>query len=181
MYRIINTTVKKPRLDKQGKDVRTAVERVGHAVSFKGDRGQDIILSATRSVILKDLDEGLLGLQRGNYVRIEQIKDVAEALKQHAEEGTEARSERTKAAAAKRADGRRAKAVEMGETPDLPDADDEYEGAINPDGKPNFVATAKKKTKKKSASKKATKKKASGRKKAIVNDDDVPSPGDSAL
>lgn len=165
-------------MSSQGRDLRNAVERVGHSVSFKGDRNQDIVLQATRSVILKDVDEGLFGLQRGNYIRIEPIKDIAEALKEHTSNRGDDRASRSRAASDRRGDNRKASATEMGNSPKAYDENDEYEGAINPDGKPNFIATAGKKKaskKKASGSKKVTKKRAS-RKKAsasapTINDD----------
>lgn len=146
-YRITNTTVKKPRLDKNGKDLRTAQEKVGHYVSFKDDRGTIVRLPPSRSAIVRTLDTGLLNLREGHYVRIEQIEDIASALRSHKAEEAEAKPASKKKTSKKKTTkkpgkrARKAKATEMGDTP----KPGEYEGAVNPDGEPNFVATAKSK------------------------------------
>ena len=126
-YMITNTTVKPVRRDASGKDVRTALERVGHPVQFRDENDRTVALLAGQRHLITKMDGGILGLQRGGFVKIEPVKDIAEALAQHAYTGpTRSRVER------------KSSAVPMGTA-----ASQDDEGAVNPDGEPNFVVTAK--------------------------------------
>jgi len=169
MYRIINTTIKPPRRGRDGKDARTAVERVGHPVTFRNKDDRNVILMPKRSVITHHLDEGLLNLQRGGFVKISKIDDITTALEEHKLETTTAKKAAKKAAKKSSASKRNASAVQMGEDKHGSDkkTDSEYEGAVNPDGPPNFVAVVKKKRK--------------ARKKRTKRTGDDPAPGESPI
>ena len=141
-FKITNITVRPPRLDSTGKDLRTAVERVGHPVQFRDDMDRPVILQPGRHYISNKIDGGLLGLQKGGFIKIEKIDDITQALQQHAfQEGRKAKPQ---------AQGRKATAVQMGLDTHTQKSGAEYEGAVNPDGDPNFLAqSTKTKSKKK--------------------------------
>lgn len=143
-YRITNTTVKPVRKDASGRDARSTVEKVGHYVTFKKENGDAVILPAGKSAILSRLDEGTMNLARGGMVTIQKIEDIAAALKEH----TLGRQQEKQATKEEPRTKRAAKAVQMGQDkPAEQKEHSEYEGAINPDGHPNFIATATKKRK----------------------------------
>lgn len=152
-YKIINTTVKPPRTNpKTGADLRSAVERVGHNVSFRLESGERIEVERHRPRIVNQVNEGMLRLQRGRYIRIEEIDDVTDILQKHTLENKKAdlfkpdevvKSEDEVA----HASASKAKAVQMGEDSYQQKSGSEAEGAINPDGDPNFVVRAEKNAK----------------------------------
>jgi hypothetical protein len=135
-FKITNTTVK-PQKVVNGQDVRSATERRGHAVSFRDERNNPVMLQAGQSTIISNVDGGLLGLQRGGFVKIEPLKDITSALEEHAyKPTTHVHNQKV----------RKAKAAQMGlESKDLKGGS-EHEGAVNPDGDPNFLVKAPKKS-----------------------------------
>lgn len=146
-FKITNTTVKPPKLDpKTGKDMRTAIEKVGHSVQFRVGPDQTtarvVRLIQGMSTLVDNLDPGLLNLQRGGFIRIEPIKDIAAALREHSLQQKETKATAKKSAEAKRDDNRKARAVEMGKDTYAQKGGAELEDAVNPDGDPNFLATA---------------------------------------
>lgn len=157
-YKITNTTVRPPKINQNGKDMRTAIERVGHAVSFRDEKDRTVILTAGRHRFVENIDGGLLGLQRGGYIKIEEVQDMATALKDHTvdekAEPVKKKQTSTKKKTSKEASTKRkAIAVEMGQDDHAGNSEQaepnstEYHGAHNPDGEPNFRVIAKKKTK----------------------------------
>lgn len=83
-YKIINTTIKPPRVcPKTKEDLRSTVERVGHGVSFRTDDGQHVVVPVNQPRLVSTLNEGILRLARGHFIRIEEVDDVVTALKQH--------------------------------------------------------------------------------------------------
>lgn len=137
-YKVTNTTVKPVRRDIHGADTRPAVERVGHPVKFKdgdADNAPDRILQSGQHCIVSHVNSGLLGLQRGGFVRIEKIDDISTALREHAYDG--------KAVQTRTKPKRKATAVEMGKDTYSQRSGSEHEGAVNPDGDPNFLVKAK--------------------------------------
>ena len=171
-YKIINTTVKPPRPDKNGKDARSNTERVGYAVSFRDKASNPIVITKDNPRIVDDLNEGLLRLARSGDIRIEEIDDVVTALKKHVYTGKAVSEADKLGSKAKRQvstsqslfapdenveDGsgvhvshaRKAKAIEMGKDGHAQESGTEHEGAVNPDGDPNFLVTVNKDLKRK--------------------------------
>lgn len=105
-YKITNNTVRPVRLDKDGKDVRTVLEKVGHSVRFVDNNERQHTLYQNRFSIITGLNAGILGLQRGGFIHIEEIKNLAHALREHAL-GAETKHKPVKTE-------RRANVVEMG-------------------------------------------------------------------
>lgn len=146
-FRITNTTVKAPRLDQNGKDLRTAVEKVGHSVQFRTNLDTPTprpqTLRQGQSTLVDNIDPGLLNLQRGGFVKIEKIKDISAALKEHSLQQKTKKSEKVKAAGEARSSAeKKARAVEMGQDTHEQRGGSEKEDAVNPDGNPNFLAQA---------------------------------------
>lgn len=135
-FKITNTTVKSPKIV-EGQDTRSATEKRGHAVSFRDERNNPVMLQAGQSTIISNVDGGILGLQRGGFVKIESIKDITSALKEHAYKPT---------AHVHNQSIRKAKATQMGLEDKTLKGGSEHEGAINPDGDPNFLVKATRKT-----------------------------------
>lgn len=158
-FKVINTTIKKPITHpKTGADLRSAVQRVGHNVSFRLDTGERVEVERHRPRIVSHINEGMLSLQRRGYLRIEAIDDVTDILQKHTFDSkkpdlfkpddnvkSEGETEAVKAPAQEEAF--KAKAVQMGEDDYKQRSGAEMEGAINPDGDPNFVVKADKNTK----------------------------------
>jgi len=152
-YKITNTTVKAPKLHpKTGADLRSAVERVGHGITIRPNNNEHIIIQTNRSRIFDHVNEGMLRLQRGKFIRIEEIEDVSEVLKNHtlgnkddARAAVRGSSEDVHAAV----ENRIARASEMGNDSHEQRGGKETEEAINPDGEPNFVVRADKSFKRK--------------------------------
>lgn len=144
-YKVINTTVKPVKAHpRTGQDLRNATERVGHNVKFITDSGKEVIVERHRPRIVDSINEGLLRLQRGGFVRIEQIEDVTEILKKHSFKSNEALLSPDPAvqeliSAHPASTKRTAKAVAMGEDTHSQKSGSEMEGAVNPDGDPNFL------------------------------------------
>ena len=95
-WQITNTTVKPPLRDpRTGKDMRTITERVGHYVSFVDNTGRKYMLTQHSRTIVSELNQGILNLAQGDFIKVDRIDDIAEVLKSHA-----ARIARAPAAAA---------------------------------------------------------------------------------
>lgn len=143
-YRVTNTTVKPPRRDKDGKDLRTTTEKVGHYVTFKKSDKEHTTLPQGRSTLVSNIDEGLMNLARGQLVSIQKIDDISTALKEHTLDNQKQREASNQALREEHRPKRVAKSVQMGEDKHGTDVkeDSEYKGAVNPDGNPNFVAVA---------------------------------------
>lgn len=156
-YLIYNATRMEPKFcPKTGEDLRTTRQRVGHAVSIR-DRNDDVKLipAGGRPALVDEITPGMLALaspdEYGNvHIRIKEVDDVMEALKDHvmpakaapvrqqAFPGGVPPNSPTPAPVA-----RQAKAVEMGKDTHTQAGGSEHEGAINPDGNPNFLVRAK--------------------------------------
>ena len=144
-YEVRNTTVKPVRKDASGKDLRSAAERVGHPVQWRDTQDRVQVLAVGRHKIVSEVDNGLMSLARVGFISIIKLKDISVALKAHTFKSSDARpsARDTKATAAKEAGSPgKAKATEMGrqDHSQISEATGEYEGAVNPDGQPNFVA-----------------------------------------
>jgi len=155
-YKIVNTTVKKPRLHpKTGEDLRPTVEKVGHNVAFRSDTNERIEVERHRPRIVSHVNEGMLRLQRGGFIRIEEIDDVTSVLQKHTLDGKKPdllapdENARLDDIVAHPSAERVARAVKMGEDDYKQKSGKETEGAINPDGDPNFVVRANKNMKRK--------------------------------
>lgn len=153
-FKVTNSTVKPVKLcPKTGKDLRKNIEKVGHAVQFRIGADEKTAqikrLFQGQSTLVDNVDPGLLNLQRGNFVKIEAIKDIAAALREHALKGAETHGVRKRAAEAERDNARKARVVEMGKDTHDQKSGAEHEDAVNPDGDPNFLAqTSKRKARK---------------------------------
>ncbi len=168
-YLVHNNTIKPSRVDpKTGKDVRSLLEANGHAVEFRTkSRDQPYLLLPNQNpVILSELDEGIINLVRGGYLRLEEVDDIVSALKVHsignkseprsgatastptsvsaaAGTGQPALFEDTTVGARKYDELDHTRAVEMGRDDYAQAGGSEHESAINPDGNPNFLVRAK--------------------------------------
>jgi hypothetical protein len=165
-YLIHNATIKTPRVDpKTGLDHRSLLEVNGHAVEFRTkDRDQPHLLMPNQNpVILSELNEGIINLVRGGYLRLEEVDDIVSALKVHSLGNNQTSKGAAAAAAAAQTGGQSAlfneataaagaskyetpkytRAVEMGRDDYGQKSGSELEGAINPDGNPNFLVRAK--------------------------------------
>lgn len=159
-YKVINTTIKKPIINpKTGADMRPTINRVGHNVSFRLDTGERVEVERHRPRIVPHVNEGMLRLQRGGYIRIESIDDVTDILQKHTLDSkkpdlfkpddhvkSEGRNETVESEVA-HSSASKVKAVQMGEDTYAQRSGAEMEGAINPDGDPNFVVKADKNAK----------------------------------
>lgn len=162
-YKVINTTVKKPRLDPvTKKDMRTAGERVGHSISIRLLGGQSVMVTPQREGIVPYVDEGMLKLVREGKIVIQKFGDVTQVLADHAltSKAVAAAEPKNPARSADHGTGRAqdqrnvAHAVEMGRDDYREGTSTEYAGATNPDGNPNFLVTATKDNLKTAASRK---------------------------
>ena len=158
-FKIVNTTVKPVRKDPtSGADLRTTTEKVGHAVSFVDQSGGAVMVTQAHPRIVDTLSEGILRLNRGGYIRIESIEDVVTVLKNHVDSTTKKTGAdifspdsvftETNSDVAHTSQ-RVAKAKEMGLDTHAQTGGKEYDGAVNPDGEPNFLVTASAKVKRK--------------------------------
>jgi hypothetical protein len=136
-YKVTNITVKPVRKDGKGNDLRPAIERVGHPVQFRDETGRPVTLQAGHHCIASHIDGGLLGLQRGGFIKIEKIEDIAAALREHAYQANS-----TKARVRGADQARQAQVVQMGLDSHQQKSGAEYDGAVNPDGDPNFLVKA---------------------------------------
>lgn len=152
-YKIINTTIKPPRPHpKTGDDLRTAVEKVGHNVKLRLGPTEEVIVERHRPRIIDKLDEGTLRAQRAGFIRIEEVGDMTEIFKKHTlSAGADATKElftpdvnapQNVDNAHRSKDRREAKVTEMGKDTHTQDSGKEEEGAVNPDGDPNFLVKA---------------------------------------
>ena len=140
-YRVTNTTVKQPKIDpKSNRDLRTAIERVGHPVSWRDSKGNSYAVAANQNPrYVTEIPEGLYRLQRGGLVRIEEVGDITDDMKAHVV-GRTASTPEVKATIEDTREipseePRKAGAVEMGK-------DDHSDNLVNPDGPDNFTVTA---------------------------------------
>lgn len=152
-YKVINTTVKQPKIHPTtGKDLRSWTDKLGHGVQFRDPKGDVVKVDTNRPRITDYLTEGMLRLQRGKYIRIEEIGDVVEVLKNHTlssnpsallEPDHNVLAGVSHASSAPRS---RATAVEMGKDQTVERGENHM---VNPDGEPNFAVRADKNVKRK--------------------------------
>lgn len=151
---ITNTTVKQPRIDPKTKqDGRSLSEKNGYSVSFRDKKDQVVLIRATEHKIVTEVPDSVYALENEGLVSVRRMSDVADALKDHTFSGKrerrgvkapepEAPAPAFKEEGERPAGGKRlARAVQMGEDGHR-GAESPEDGAIHPDGKPNFVATA---------------------------------------
>ena len=155
-FKITNTTIKPKRLDPTtGADLRRVHERVGHGVSYRDDSNNSITLPPDgKPRFLSKRNPGIDRLAAEGLISVEEVDDITTSMRAHVMSGavagasaaattttttTAATTDTTTTAAAA------VRAVEMGESSEdaLAAAANEYEGARNPDGEPNFVVKAK--------------------------------------
>jgi hypothetical protein len=145
-YKIVNTTIKEPRIHpKTGVDLRTKRDIVGHNVSFRLDTGERLEVERHRPRIVSHINEGMLNLQRGGYIKIEPVDDVTTMLKQHTLGSKKLDALAPEESVKSAEDGEKSRlayAVQMGEDTYEQRSGKETEGAVNPDGDPNFVVRA---------------------------------------
>lgn len=146
-YKVINTTIKAARLNEQGRDTRTASERVGHAVGIRLDNGKTVMVTPTRPAMLPFINESILRRAREGMLEIQQISGIEDALKEHtlsvkkpAPRAAEQETAETVLSNMEKAPT--VHAQQMGFDVPPYGASKEYDGATNPDGEPNFVVKA---------------------------------------
>lgn len=143
-YVVRNNTIKEPRIDQRnGRDARSAVEKVGHGVSWRDENNNQVIVHPGKNPrIVTEVTEGLLRLQQAGYVTIDEAPDVMTTLKSHAYQADIGGREQQRQATDDR--DRKAQATEMGN--DTASSHKETQSvapdAVNPDGDPSHVVTA---------------------------------------
>ena len=153
-YKVTNTTIRAPRLNpRTGKDMRTAIERVGHGVSIRLAQNEQIIIQPQRARLFDTITEGMLRLRDGKFISIEEIGDVGDVLRNHAA-GSNKDVFAPDSLAQVELDithpaGRKARATAIGEDTYEQQRGKEVDGAVNPDGDPNFFVKADKNIKRK--------------------------------
>jgi hypothetical protein len=151
-YRVINTTIKPPKYDTHGNDVRKNLEKNGHPVKFK-EKDRDVVLHPGQVRLVSELNTGMLSLRNGKYINIEEITNMTSALKDHVFKPEEVATQPAPTAPVEKKEEVKAdlpykvRAVEMGKDNYDQKGGTEHEGAINPDGNPNFIVQAKRKNK----------------------------------
>jgi hypothetical protein len=151
-FKLVNTTVKKPKLHpKTGADLRTAIERVGHDVEVILNSGVPLRIEKHRPRIVDHLNEGMHRMETYGYIRIDPIEDVTQVLKNHVmvtKDSILKPDENVKYEEIMKPaeDRKEAKISMMGESSseDVKKMESKNEGAVNPDGEPNFSVTASK-------------------------------------
>ena len=141
-YQVVNTTVKPVRKDAKGRDMRSTLEKVGHAVQFYdgiGPEAREIVLHASKQCFIHNLIMPLLKLQKAGLVKITKVEDMTEVLKAHtyqpdAPAAPVAPVPPKSETPAPTLMGAPIKPSKAGGT--------EYEGAVNPTGNPNFLVKA---------------------------------------
>lgn len=146
-YKLINTTIKRPRPHpRTGVDLRTMVEKVGHPVKIIMDDGKEIYVDRHRPRIVSEVNEGMMSLHRGKYIRIEEISEEGDLWKkhvisknddmfspdEHVDSGLKEEKEPEKLA----------KVTHMGDDTAAKRLSEEHESSTNPDGDPNFLVKA---------------------------------------
>jgi hypothetical protein len=124
-------------------------------VSIRLGANEQIIVQPQRARLFDTLTEGMLRLRDGGFINIEEIGDVSDVLKNHVA-GTkkdvfapDAAASVTKMDDTHPATDRLARSVAMGEDKHVQASGKEMEGAVNPDGDPNFLVKADKNIKRK--------------------------------
>lgn len=148
---ITNTTVKPPRINPKTKqDARSLSEKNGYSVSYRDKNDQVVLIRANEFKVVTEVPDSVWGLEGEGLVSIKKLKDVSDALKEHtfrrerrgAKPASEERSDETQPEVEAESNRKRlAKAVEMGQDAHR-GANFPEDGAVNPDGPPNFVAIA---------------------------------------
>lgn len=145
-YQIQNIT-RRPK-PVNGPDTRTMTAKRGHYVSYRNHQDKVVMLRPDEVKIINEPGEDIYNLVSQGYLACWPLKDIADALSQHT-----APSRRKKPAADTETDAQLADAAQrgrtarqgrasmMGETQDVRGVT-ELEGAVNPDGNPNFTVTA---------------------------------------
>lgn len=146
-YQVRNIT-KKPK-PAQGPDTRTVIEKRGHFVCYRNSAGNNVMLRPDEVKIINEPNEDIISLVTTGYLSCEPLKDITDALKNHT--GTSSRKKKADPEAETAAElaqatamgkrARQARASMMGETQNTRGVT-ELEGAVNPDGNPNFTVTA---------------------------------------
>jgi hypothetical protein len=145
---ITNTTVKAPRVDPRTKqDTRSLSERNGYSVSYRNAKDSVVVLRASEHRIVTEVPDSVYGLENEGLVSVRKLKDVADELQAHAF-STRRTAKKPEVPAFQdqeppRPEGgkRLARTVEMGQDGHR-GAESPEDGAVYPDGKPNFVVTA---------------------------------------
>ena len=138
-YKVTNITVKPVRKDASGKDTRKAIERIGHPIQTRDERDRLVLIMPGRFKIVNELTQGLITLESWGDAKIEPISDITQALKDHRFQKEQINEERARVAAASLKTESQAKAIEMGKDSHEQRSGSEVEGAVNPDGDPNFL------------------------------------------
>ena len=134
-FKITNTTIKPPRIVK-GVDQRSIRERRGHFLEIPESPGKDAprkLLHPGHFMTTTYIDNWLAQQEAAGECKIEPVQDMGALLDQFR---NQAQPKTLDKAISEPVKPQGARAVESGS----PGQD---EGAINPDGKPNFVVTAK--------------------------------------
>lgn len=147
-YQVQNIT-RKPK-PAQGPDTRTTIEKRGHFVVYRNATGNNIMLRPDEVKIVNEPNEDIISLVTTGYLTCTPLKDIADALGNHTGKGA-SRRKKTDQEAETAADlnyatqqgrkARQARASMMGETQETKGVT-ELDGAVNPDGNPNFTVTA---------------------------------------
>ena len=159
-YQVRNIT-RKPK-PAQGPDTRTTIEKRGHFVAYRNAQGNNVMLRPDEVKIINEPNEDIISLVTTGYLSCEPLKDITDALQNHT--GSTSRKKKGNPEADTTAElaqataignrARQARASMMGETQNSKGVTElehtsrprkpapELEGAVNPDGTPNFTVTA---------------------------------------
>lgn len=148
-YQIRNIT-RKPK-PAQGPDTRTTIEKRGHFVAYRNTAGNNVMLRPDEVKIVNEPNEDIISLVSTGYLECVPLKDITDALESHTSKSGNSRRKKTDQEADTAAElnfataqgqkSRQARATMMGETQNTKGVT-ELEGAVNPDGTPNFTVTA---------------------------------------
>lgn len=144
-YRIQNIT-RKPK-PAQGPDTRTMIQKKGHYVSYRNAQDKVIMLRPDEIKIINEPTDDIVSLVSQGYLACVPLKDITDALEEHKGGGRRKKSTPEAEVAAELAvataqgQRRQARASMMGEVQNVRGVT-ELEGAVNPDGNPNFSVTA---------------------------------------
>lgn len=142
-----------------GPDTRTVIQKKGHYVSYRNAQDKVIMLRPDEVKIINEPNDDIITLVSQGYLSLQPLKDITDALQSHSSPGRkrQAKSSVDSEIAVATAQGQRAREARaslMGEAQNETGVTElesqakkmptkpELEGAVNPDGTPNFTVTA---------------------------------------
>lgn len=81
-YRVTNTTIKAPKVV-NGVDTRKIIEKVGYSVQYYDSEGVLQVLPPGHSRVTQTINDGMINFKDLGLLKIEEISNVANLLKDH--------------------------------------------------------------------------------------------------